>query len=341
MSTKKKGLKKDNSKHKHVNLSKRKVENKPKPIIINEKTTKINKENKQFNFQKIIKVMRAALNSDTSEDPKDKKEILTNPQIDVNPIIKNRKMPETGNIFNKTLIPGLDSLLVEGIPKGAAVIVCGGTGSGKTILNLQIMANACMQGKKCLYLTLEESELRLISHMNDFGWDAKRYIREEKLAFLRLNPFDIMRSVDSLLAKEKGELLIDIKPVILPKDYTPEFIFVDSLTAISAAFIGRKDTYRVYIEKLFRYFEEIGATTFLITETAQIPKQFSPTGTEEFLADGVIILYSIQRQNIRERAIEVLKMRGVAHQRKVVAMRIVKGVGVEIFPDQEVFVKEI
>ena len=41
---------------------------------------------------------------------------------------------------------------------------------------------------------------------------------------------------------------------------------------------------------------------------------------------------------MRERAIEVLKMRGIAHQRKVVAMRIVRGSGIEIYPDQEVFV---
>ena len=113
-------------------------------------------------------------------------------------------------------------------------------------------------------------------------------------------------------------------------------IFVDSLTAISAAFIGRRDTYRIYIEKLFRYFEELKATTFLITETEQIPTQYSPTGTEEFLADGVIILYSIQRHNVRERAIEVLKMRGLAHQQKIVSMRIIKGIGIKIFPEKEV-----
>jgi circadian clock protein KaiC len=238
--------------------------------------------------------------------------------------------------FLKTHVPGLDALLVEGIPKGASVIICGGTGSGKTILNLQIMAMACRTGKKCLYLTLEESEARLIDHMADFGWDAKKYISEGKLRFLRLNPFDIMRSVDALLAKEKGELLIDIKPVILPKDFVPDMIFVDSLTAISAAFVGRRDTYRIYIEKLFRYFEELKATTFLITETEQIPTQYSPTGTEEFLADGVIILYSIQRHNVHERAIEVLKMRGLAHQQKIVSMRIIKGIGIKIFPEKEV-----
>ncbi len=304
------------------------------------------KKDDLFDLAKIVKQMRTALSSETQHTEEaakseeyireQEKTILQTETVSLKKEVMENVQPSK---FIKTYVPGLDSLLVEGIPRSAAVLICGGTGSGKTILNLQMMARACANGKKCLYLTLEESELRLIDHMMDFHWDARQYIKEGKLMFLRLNPFDIMRSVDALLAKEKGELLIDIKPVILPGDFKPDMIFVDSLTAIAAAFIGRKDTYRIYIEKLFRYFEEIGATTFLITETEQIPVKFSPTGTEEFLADGVIILYSIQRQNMRERAIEVLKMRGTAHQRKVVAMRIVKGFGIEIFPDQEVFVK--
>jgi len=292
----------------------------------------------------IVKQMRATLTSSISTEEKEPDKIVHSEihkersKVINTAIFASKALGSISRKFIKTGIDGLDSLLVEGIPKGAAVIICGGTGSGKTILNLQLMANSCENNMKCLYLTLEESESRLIEHMFDFGWDARNYIKDGRLMFLRLNPFDIMRNVDALLAKEKGELLIDVKPVIIPGDFKPEVIFVDSLTAISAAFIGRKDTYRIYIEKLFRYFEELQATTFLITETDQIPTRFSPTGTEEFLADGVIILYSIQRQNMRERAIEVLKMRGIAHQRKVVAMRIVRGSGIEIYPDQEVFV---
>ena len=242
----------------------------------------------------------------------------------------------TQTVYLKTNIDGLDHLLVNGIPSGASILVCGGTGSGKTILNLQLLTEACKQGKKCVYITLEEAEQRLINHMYDFGWDAYKFIKEKKLRFLRINPFDIMRNVDALLAKEKGELVIDVSPMILPEDFKPDMIFIDSLTAISAAFLGRKDTYRIYIEKLFRYFEELETTTFLITETDQIPLRFSPTGTEEFLADGVIIIYSIKTGNVRKRAIEVLKMRGVAHKRNIVQMDIIPKKGIKIHPSKEV-----
>ena len=57
---------------------------------------------------------------------------------------------------------------------------------------------------------------------------------------------------------------------------------------------------------------------------------------EEFLADGVIVLYNIKKGNIRENAIEVLKMRGADHEKKIVAMQITDN-GIVVYPEQELF----
>ncbi len=250
--------------------------------------------------------------------------------------LKDKKSKKTNKEYVKTEIPGFDSLFENGIPKGNTVLVAGGAGSGKTIFCLQILANKAKEGKKCFYMSFEESEPRLIEHMEGFGWDSKKLIKEGNLKIQRFNPFDITRNVDALLAKQKGELLIDIDPLLLPENFKPDFIVLDSLTAIASAFTAREDSYRVYIEQLFRFFEKMGSTTLLITETEQIPKIFSATGVEEFLADGVIVLYNIKRGEARENAIEVLKMRGEKHQKKIVAMRITNG-GVVVYPEQEVF----
>lgn len=238
--------------------------------------------------------------------------------------------------FIKTGVPGFDDLFDEGIPKGTTVLIAGGAGTGKTILGLQILAYHSLQGEKCLYMSFEENEERLLSHMEDFGWNAKEIEEKGLLKIQRFNPFDITRSVDALLAKAKGELLIDIEPILIPKDFVPNFIVLDSLTAIASAFVGKEDSYRVYIEQLFRFFEKIYATTFLLTETQQVPKIFSTTGVEEFLADGVIVLYNIRRGNIREKAIEVLKLRGAKHQKKIVPFQITKN-GIEVYPEQELY----
>lgn len=236
----------------------------------------------------------------------------------------------------KTGVPGFDALIGEGIPQGYSVLVAGGAGSGKTILCLQTLINKAKEGKKCFYMSFEESEERLIEHMEGFGWNPRELIKKGNLKLMRMNPFDITRNVDALLAKQKGELLIDIDPVIMPKEFKPDFVAIDSLTAIASAFTGKEDSYRIYIEQLFRFFEKLGSTNFLITETKQVPEIFSQTGVEEFLADGVIVFYNFKRGDVREKGIEVLKMRGENHLKKIVAVTI-SGGGITVYPEQEVF----
>ena len=57
------------------------------------------------------------------------------------------------------------------------------------------------------------------------------------------------------------------------------------------------------------------------------------TGIEEFLADGIIVLYNIQKRDARENAIEVVKMRYGKHQKKMVLMTITDN-GIKVHPDK-------
>jgi circadian clock protein KaiC len=242
-----------------------------------------------------------------------------------------------GREFIKTGIKGFDKLLEHGIPRGSAILIAGGAGSGKTIMCLQILVNAAKSGEKCLYLSFEESEERLREHMENFGWKPRKLEKSGNLMIRRMSSHDVARSVEALLAKERGELMIDIEPVILPEGFRPDRIVIDSVSAIASSFVGREENYRSYIWQLFRYFEELEATSFLITETEQVPKIFSQTGVEEFLADGVVVLYNIRKGDTRENAIEVLKLRGAKHLKRIVAMQILDDKGIVIYPEQEVF----
>ncbi len=248
-----------------------------------------------------------------------------------------KKPLEEQRKYIKTGVEGLDKLFEKGIPMGASILLAGGAGSGKTIMGLQMLVNAAREGKKCLYMSFEESEERLREHMEDFGWNPRELERKGRLMIKRFSIFDISRSVDALLEKERGELLINVKPIIIPDNFNPDLVVVDSLTAIASAFTEKDEMYRSYIEQLFRFFESMKSTTFLITETEQIPEIYSKSGVEEFLADGVIVLYNIRKGDVRENAIEVLKMRGAKHIKKIVAMQIVSKTGIEVYPEQEVF----
>lgn len=247
--------------------------------------------------------------------------------------------------YIKTGIPGFDKLFKHGIPKGSIVLIAGGTGSGKTNFCLQLLANHAAQGNKCYFMGFEESEERLIEHMEDFDWNPKDLIKSGNLKIKRFLTSEIYyydkksgSDIQAMMTKEVDPLLMELEPLTIDEDagFKPDVIVLDSLTAVSSTFSGKDQSYRFYVERLFRFFEKIGSTTFLITETQQIPEIFSPTGVEEFLADGVIVFYNFRRENIRETAIEVLKMRGEKHQKKIVAMKITEK-GIKIYPEQEVF----
>ncbi len=249
--------------------------------------------------------------------------------------VKKEKLAEK---WLKTGITGFDELLENGLPKGSAILLSGGAGSGKTIFALQTLNHAASNGEKCLYLSFEESEKNLKKHMIDFGWDPDSLEKKGLLKIRQADAFDVSTSVEALLAKAKGELLIELDeiPGLMPEGFKPDRLVLDSLSALAAAFSNKEETYRIYIEQLFRYFEKKGVLSFLISETEQLPTKFSEHGIEEFLADGVIVLYNIRRGTVRENAIEILKMRGTKHQKKVVAFQITDK-GIVVYPEQEVF----
>ncbi len=251
---------------------------------------------------------------------------------------------EEGNIGGvlKTDIQGFDDLFAEGgIPKGNSVLVAGGTGTGKSTFCRQICYNLVSQGKNCMYVSFEESISRIERSMNVFGWDARKHIDEGRLLIQKINPLDILRMKFGSISGSGSatELSYKIKPLIIPKELHPEIIVVDSLTAVISASITKEKNYRVYLQQLFNFFEETGATSFLVTETEPMPTRFSDTGIEEFLADGIIVLYNIQRGDRRENAIEVLKMRYSNHQKKIFAMEIASE-GMKIYPDRQVILRE-
>ena len=250
----------------------------------------------------------------------------------------HKKTKKNGITFIKTGIEGLDELFDSGIPEGSSVLVAGGAGSGKTILCMQILAYHANAGEKCFYMSFEEREDKLIEHMKGFGWNPEKLIERGTLKIERINPFEISRSVEAFLAKERGELKMSLKEIggLIPKGFKPKFIVIDSLTALASAFKDSEVTYRIYIEQLFRYLEKLEATSFLVSETEQIPKRYSKTGVEEFLADGVVVLYNLKHENVRENAVEILKLRGAAHKKAIVAMQITEH-GMVVYPEQEVF----
>lgn len=294
---------------------------------------------------------RIKLKDKTGKQP-DKK----NPNKKIEKVVKNlkkefskkelqkqekEKTKEHKKKFMQTGIKGFDELFEKGmgIPSGKAVLVEGGPGSGKTIFCLATMNELCKQGKKCLYMSFEESEDQLIEHMEKFGWPAKEHVKKGLLRISRFDAIDISRSIEALLSAAKKELLIEVEPMFFPEDFDPDFVVIDSLTSIASAFSGEESRFRIYMEQLFRYLEKNNITNFLIREVSS-PSHIGTTFKEQgeavsFLSDGIIIIYNvIYDSGERSSAIEILKMRGVSFKKRIVEMKIINKKGVEINPNK-------
>jgi len=249
----------------------------------------------------------------------------------------NKKEDE--QTYIKTFISGFDDLLKEGIPTGSSTLIEGGPGSGKTIFMLSLARTMCEKGKKVLYMSFEEPEYRLRAHMENFGADLDKYEKQGKLYIKRFNALDIARSVEALLSEAKKELLIEVQPVLIPQNFEPDIVLIDSLTSIGSAFSGEESRFRIYMEQLFRYLESHKITSFLIRETAS-PTHVGHNFTEKgeavsFLSDGIIALYNVYyKGSPRKRAIEIVKMRGVEINRKIVEYDIKQGKGLVVYPDK-------
>ncbi len=238
-----------------------------------------------------------------------------------------------------TGIPGFDSLFKQGIPTGSSVLVEGGPGSGKTLFCLNLAKSMCKAGKKVLYMSFEEPEYRLRGHLKNFGVNAEELEKKGLLYVKRFNALDIARSVEALLSEAKKELLIEVQPVLIPSNFNPDIVLIDSLTSIGSAFSGEESRFRIYMEQLFRYLEGHKITSFLIRETAN-PTHIGGTFIERgeavsFLSDGIIVLYNVFfKTGFRSRAIEIIKMRGVEIKRKIVEFDIVPNRGIVVHPDR-------
>ena len=251
--------------------------------------------------------------------------------------IKREILPLRVSDFDKLIERG-------GIKRGDTILISGGCGTGKTTFSMQSLYHGALHGEKGVYITLEESvEKMKENHRNNFGWDLEGLEREGKLAIIKIDPLTIARAVEAMLTKERGGLYIEFEEFDLPFQlnlpFKPDRVVVDSLSALSIAFMENEQGYRQYLRHLFESLESFNSSNIVLGETEQDPGVYSRSGIEEFLADGVVVLYNIKIHNVRQKALEILKLRSSNHEKRIVPYKITSH-GIDIFINEELFREE-
>ncbi len=219
--------------------------------------------------------------------------------------------PKTERV--STGIKELDEVMEGGFERGSINLVIGGPGCGKSIFATQFLYDGAVNhNEPGMYISFEESKEKFYRHMECFGWDLEALEKEGKFVFLKYSP----DQVNKLIQEGGGVIDSTIFKMNIKR------LVIDSITALTLLY---RDEYekRSAILQLFSMIEHWGCTALIIAEEMQsIDKQTSDM--LEFAADGVIALYYFKKQtgDVRERALEILKMRGTKHSSKIFPMRI-------------------
>lgn len=214
-----------------------------------------------------------------------------------------------------TGIQGLDEMLHGGFLDGAAVLVRGAPGTGKTSLALQYLVHGATHcNEKGLLISFEEFPQSLHRDARSLGWDLARLEGEGKLSLLFTSPQVLLTSLQTPTSPLNRMLLEnDIRRVV-----------VDSVSHFRRLSNDRLDLRQNY-NTLINAFKREGMTSILIGEESRADYVREERGRLSFVVDVIVIMRYIEIESAIERAILVLKMRGSDHIKEIRRFEIQEG----------------
>jgi KaiC/GvpD/RAD55 family RecA-like ATPase len=205
-------------------------------------------------------------------------------------------------------IDGLNEVFETDIPKNFVILVKGAAGTLKSGFTFQMLSNYLNSTDEYgLYITLEQSRENHLKNMESMGISVSKRLHISDFSDYRVQYDDFSDDLIDLLQ----ENIIDFKNKLGDKCTC---VALDSLGALYSLL----DTEQMNLRKrLYRFLEILrreNLTTFLILETENDYNiEHSVTGTECFLADGIIELGMHFQGNSANRYLRVRKMRATAH----------------------------
>jgi len=202
-----------------------------------------------------------------------------------------------------TGIPGLDSILGGGIPKGYVVAVIGSYGTGKTTLGLHFIYEGLKRGESGIILSFDEEEESMMRNAKSVG-----------MALDRFSNIQIMR-LEALSVKKSFERIENELPEVI-KNLNANRMLIDSISVLETLF-SDAERYQI-LSSLKRILKSAGVTAIITSEADKFLPTSSKYGILEYVCDGMICLKMIRKSELDEPTLglEVVKMRGVKHSRK-------------------------
>ena len=206
-----------------------------------------------------------------------------------------------------TGIPGLDEITLGGLPAGRPTLVCGGPGSGKTLLGISFLVNgALLFDEPGVLMTFEENAEELAQDVASLGFDLAGLVEKKQLVVDYVH-------IDRSEIEETGEY--DLEGLFVRLDHAVKTVGAKRvlLDTIESLFGGLQNEtiLRAELRRLFRWLRDRNLTVVITGEKGATT--LTRHGLEEYVSDAVIQLDHRVQDQISTRRLRVVKYRGSHH----------------------------
>ena len=200
-----------------------------------------------------------------------------------------------------TGVPGLDALLLGGLPRASTTIVEGGTGTGKTLVGLHFLLEGVRRGEPGIIFTLEETPAQIRAVAKSFGWNVAPLEAQDRLVINYTSPVELL--TDRFL----DEVLRQIAHVGARR------VVLDSLSSMALGVVSER-RFRELVYALTKHVRAAGVTLMMTMEVAELLGTAQLTGHGvSSIADNLIVLRYVEVEAHLGRAVLILKARGIGH----------------------------
>jgi circadian clock protein KaiC len=203
-----------------------------------------------------------------------------------------------------TGINRLDTMLGgQGFYKGSTILASGTAGTGKTSIASHFVNAACARGEKAIYFAFEESPQQIIRNMRSIDIDLEPWQKQGLLTFQASRP--TLQGLEMHLV-QMHKLIEQLKPTVVVIDPITNLIATGTTTDVKAMLTRLID------------FLKARQVTALFTALTQADENIERTNLAvSSLVDTWLLVRDVELNGERNRAIHILKSRGMAHSNQV------------------------
>ncbi len=219
-------------------------------------------------------------------------------------------------------IDGFDEAIEGGFVPGSLTLLSGHCGTGRRTFAMQFLVRGAQGGQNGVFISLEKEPSDVIENVERYGWGVEELVKKKKLSIIKpsLHRFDALKqSIEDEVVRTGARRLV-ISPF-----------------SLLTAYIGTTYDARKMLSELRRLMKKLDCTALAVVDIPEGEAAYSPSGFEEFVAGGVLVMGLVIKKDGSSyaRTLLVRKMERTAHSLKLIPIEM-EADGIHAYPDAAV-----